>query len=407
MRLVVNKLILGDCYEKLKKLDTDSVDLIYLDPPFFTQQKQQLTKINTNKEFQKYEFEDSWSTLNEYLDFMKSRLVECRRILKDTGSIFLHCDRNASHHLRVLMDQIFGDSNFRSEIIWSYRRWSNAKKGLLNSHQNIYFYSKTDKFKFNTLYSNYSLTTNVDQILQNRKKDNNGITTYQTDEDGNVVNNFDKKGVPLSDVWEIPYLNPKAKERNGYPTQKPILLLEQIIKISSDEGDLVLDPFCGSGTTLAAAKLLNRNYIGIDISQDAINLCKERLDSKLIKTNSRLLEKGISTYNEKAATELVLLNSLNAVVVQRNSGIDGIIPNKESKKVIAIKIQKETESLEECIEKLNKACSLRKIQNKLLIRNMNSKYSSLFEKDIVTNNKDVKIVDSYLDIIKKEIDINF
>lgn len=403
----MNKLILGDCYEKLKKLDTDSVDLIYLDPPFFTQQKQQLTKINTNKEFQKYEFEDSWSTLNEYLDFMKSRLVECRRILKDTGSIFLHCDRNASHHLRVLMDQIFGDSNFRSEIIWSYRRWSNAKKGLLNSHQNIYFYSKTDKFKFNTLYSNYSLTTNVDQILQNRKKDNNGITTYQTDEDGNVVNNFDKKGVPLSDVWEIPYLNPKAKERNGYPTQKPILLLEQIIKISSDEGDLVLDPFCGSGTTLAAAKLLNRNYIGIDISQDAINLCKERLDSKLIKTNSRLLEKGISTYNEKAATELVLLNSLNAVVVQRNSGIDGIIPNKESKKVIAIKIQKETESLEECIEKLNKACSLRKIQNKLLIRNMNSKYSSLFEKDIVTNNKDVKIVDSYLDIIKKEIDINF
>ncbi|MEG2810864.1 MAG: site-specific DNA-methyltransferase, partial [Akkermansia sp.] len=173
-------------------------------------------------------------------------------------------------------------------MIWSYKRWSNSKKGLLNSHQNIYFYSKSNKFKFNTMYTQYSPTTNVDQILQNREKNNNGITVYKKDSFGNVINNYEKKGVPLSDVWEIPYLNHKARERNGYPTQKPILLLEQIIKISTDENDVILDPFCGSGTTLAAAKLLKREYIGIDFSNDAIELCKKRLEGKIIKTSSAL-----------------------------------------------------------------------------------------------------------------------
>jgi site-specific DNA-methyltransferase (adenine-specific) len=138
------------------------------------------------------------------------------------------------------MDKVFGRENFQSEIIWSYKRWSNAKKGLLNAHQVIFFYSKTKNFKFNTLYTDYSATTNLDQILQDRERDENGKSVYKKDENGNVVLGKEKKGVPLSDVWEIPYLNPKAKERTGYPTQKPVLLLNQILNIVTHEGDLVV-----------------------------------------------------------------------------------------------------------------------------------------------------------------------
>ena len=133
------------------------------------------------------------------------------------------------------------------------------------------------------MYTDYSETTNVDQILQDRVRDENGKSKYKTDGNGVVVMGQAKKGVPLSDVWEIPYLNPKAKERVGYPTQKPIILLEQIIKLVTDEGDLVLDPFAGSGTTLVAAKMLNRNYLGFDISKDAVELTNSRLE-ELVKT---------------------------------------------------------------------------------------------------------------------------
>lgn len=393
----MKELINGDCLIELKKINDETIDLIYLDPPFFTQQKQVLNKIH-NSECKHLEFEDSWDSLNDYLDYMKDRLLECKRVLKKTGSIFLHCDRNASHYLKVLMDKIFGENNFRSEIIWSYKRWSNSKKGLLNAHQNIYFYSKTKDYKFNTIYTDYSLTTNIDQILQNRVRDKNGITVYQKDSNGNVVSNLEKKGVPLSDVWEIPYLNPKAKERNGYPTQKPILLLEQIIKIASDEGDLVLDPFCGSGTTLAASSLLNRQYIGIDISTDAINLCKERLNGNIIKTHSQLLEKGISEYNNKSDEENVFLKMIGALPVQRNNGIDAIIPSTLNNDAIAIKFQKNNESLEEAIERINHACKIKGIKKKIIIKNPHNKNNLIGEEEENYNANDIKIFDSLKDI---------
>lgn len=394
----MDKLIKGDCLLELKKIDSESVDLIYLDPPFYTQKKQVLTK-KKNESVKTYEFEDSWNNIDEYLNYLKERLIECKRVLKQTGNIFLHCDRNACHYLKVVMDDVFGINNFRSEIIWSYKRWSNSKKGLLNSHQNIYFYSKSSSYKFNTLYTSYSLTTNLDQILQNRIKDSDGITIYQTDNDGNIVNNYDKKGVPLSDVWEIPYLNPKAKERNGYPTQKPILLLEQIIKVGSDEGDIVLDPFCGSGTTLAAAKLLKRNYIGIDASDDAINLCKERLFGNIVKTDSKLLEDGIEKYNQKTDDEQRIINLFEALPVQRNSGIDAIIPSNNKDEAIALKFQKEDESIEECITKIKKSCKIKGIKNMIIIKNKIQRVASLFENEALQENKEVIIIPSYKDLL--------
>lgn len=343
-------LINDDCLSAFSKIETASIDMIYLDPPFFTQKKQSLK----NSQGKEYEFSDIWGSRNEYIFFMRERLLEIRRILKESGTVFLHCDSTASHYLRVLLDEIFGEDNFRSEIIWSYKRWSNSKKGLLAGHQTIFFYSKTSKYKFNTIYCNYSPTTNLDQILQERVRNEDGKASYKRDMSGNIVIGKEKRGVPLSDVWEIPFLNPKAKERTGYPTQKPIELLERIIKISTDEGDIVLDPFCGSGTTLVAAKLLGRKYLGIDINPSAIDLCKNRLDAPT-KTESTLLKIGSQAYLTKSEKELAVLQQFDCDIVQRNRGIDAILKKYYLGAPVAIKIQKSNETVTQAISLLAEA----------------------------------------------------
>ena len=360
----INKVICDDCVNGLTRIEDNKVDLIYLDPPFFTQDVQRLYSKETKTELT---FSDKWNSMEEYLLFMEERLTECKRTLKDTGSIFVHCDRNASHYLKVLLDKIFGMKNFQSEIIWTYKRWSNSKMGLLNNHQVILFYSKTDRFKFNRIYTEYSETTNIDQILQERVRDKEGKAKYKTDENGNVVIGKSKKGVPLSDVWEIPYLNPKAKERVGYPTQKPVILLEQIIKLVTDEGDIVVDPFAGSGTTLVAAKILNRKYLGMDISSDAVLIAEKRLET-LIKTDSFLLKKGKAAYQNLSENQLAILKSINAMPVQRNSGMDGILSEYLDGKPVSVKIQKEEETLDEAINKLIKSSRTKKCEYMILIR---------------------------------------
>ncbi len=364
-------LLLGDCLEKLKEIDDNSVDLIYLDPPFFTQKIQYLKTKDREK---KYSFDDTWDSIDNYVKYIEDRLIECKRVLKKTGSIFLHCDKSASHYLRITLDKVFGYNNFQSEIIWTYKRWSNSKKGLLNNHQNIYFYSKTSDFKFNKIYTDYSVTTNVDQILQDRIRDKDGKSRYKKNTKGEVVLGEPKKGVPLSDVWAIPFLNPKAKERVGYPTQKPLLLLEQIIKISTEEGDVVLDPFVGSGTTIVAAKLLNRKYIGIDISKEAIQLTQSRLDNP-IRTESLLLKKGKEKYKNLSDEEMKILYNIDAVPVQRNNGIDGFLKTHFKGKPVSIKVQKRDESLIEARKKLIKASKAKKCSLMILIRTHSSQMS--------------------------------
>ncbi len=366
-------LIHGDCKTELQKIEQNSVDLIYLDPPFFTQKTQTLK----NKENKKYSFEDSWDNIITYKNYIQERLEECKKVLKNTGSIFLHCDRSASHYLRIALDEVFGTENFQSEIIWSYKRWSNAKKGLLNAHQVIFFYSKTADFKFNPVYTDYSPTTNLDQIFQKRMKDENGKTVYKTSENGSAELMEEKKGVPLSDVWEIPYLNPKAKERVGYPTQKPILLLERIIKLVTDEGDMVLDPFCGSGTTLVASQILKRKYIGLDQSEEAIELAKQRLKNP-IKTESNLLRNGKESYINQDPKITEILNRLHVIPVQRNKGIDGFLRTTTSFKPIPVRIQKENETLEIAIKSLLQACEKNGYQQKILIKTNNLKTTQLF-----------------------------
>lgn len=359
----VNSIINNDCLEGFQELTSKSVDLIYLDPPFYTQKKQKLSsKIN-----KRYEFDDNWKSIIEYQKYIENRLKECKRVLKDTGSIFLHCDRNASHYLRIALDNVFNEQNFQSEIIWTYKRWSNAKKGLLNSHQIIFFYSKTKNFKFKPVYEDYSETTNIDQIFQKRVRGINGKSEYDKSTNGKVKLQGKKKGVPLGDVWEIPYLNPKAKERVGYPTQKPILLLERIIQLVTDKDDLVVDPFCGSGTTLVAAKLLNRNYIGMDISSEAIELTNARLENP-IKTESLLMKNGRTSYINKNEYVESFLTKFSATRVQRNTGIDGFLKIRDNTLPIPIKIQNEKETLSEAITKLVSATKKNGFQKMILIQ---------------------------------------
>lgn len=352
-------LYVGDCLEVMKKLESNSVDLIYLDPPFFTQDIQVSKNRKTGETFM---FNDKWENMDEYLNYLKERLKEANRVLRDTGSIFVHCDNKASHYLKVIMDEVYGYNNFQSEIIWYYKRWSNAKKGLLNNYQNILFYSKTENFKFNKLYNNYSESTNIDQMFQQREKDSQGRSVYKKDNNGNEIMSKPKKGVPMNDVWEIPFLNPTAKERVGYPTQKPIELIDRIINLVTDQGDVVLDPFVGSGTTVVSAKLLNRNYIGIDKSKEAINLTKKRLDNP-IKTESNLVNGKIKT--DLTNKEIELIENLGALPVKRNKGIDGVLKEYYLDQPIFFKIQKNEETFLEAKNKLLKA--RRGIKSNLLI----------------------------------------
>jgi len=395
----------GDCKIKLKEIESNSIDLIYLDPPFFTQKKQ-LQKTRDN--LKEYSFNDSWENIESYKNYIEERLFECSRILKKTGSIFLHCDRNASHYLRIALDNVFGSCNFQSEIIWTYRRWSNAKKGLLNSHQVIYFYSKTDDFKFNHIFEDYSPTTNIDQIFQKRARDENGKTKYKTDVNGEHELIKEKKGVPLSDVWDIPYLNPKANERVGYPTQKPILLLEKIIQLVTNEGDTVLDPFCGSGTTLVAAKLLNRKSIGIDLSRDAIQLTKERLENP-IRTDSNLLKNGKESYLNQAPEVLQILKVINATPVQRNKGIDGFLKIGNSAKPIPVKVQRFNETIEKAKQLLLQASSKNGFKKRVLVKTNSLRDNSLFDFEQTISSEGVFIIESINEFIsnREKIITNF
>ena len=342
------KTLIGDCLSVLDTLPEGRFALIYLDPPFFTQKEHALTTRDGSAAFS---FRDLWASREEYARFLYERLLKLHRVLAPTGSLFFHCDSNAVHIVRLVLDQVFGATQFQSEIIWTYKRWSNASKGLLPAHQTILFYSKGADFKFNTLLTDYSASTNIDQITQRRVRDDRNKAVYARDEQGNVVSNGAKRGVPLGDVWDIPYLNPKAKERVGYPTQKPVLLLEQIINLCTDKDDWVLDSFCGSGTTLVAAKLLERNAVGIDISPEAIALTTQRLEQPF-KTESSLLKKGREEYARKDTDALIYLQGLEYHVVQRNHGMDAILKQEIAGKPVFIRIQRLGEKLHEAVAAL-------------------------------------------------------
>ena len=298
----VNRLILGDNLEILKTIDSNTIDLIYLDPPFFSNRNYEVIWGDVGEI---RSFQDRWSGgIDHYIGWLKERVVQMHRILKPTGSIFLHCDWHANAYIRVeILDRIFGYENFNSEIIWERTFSSGSSKTISRKFpantDTIWFYCKTKKFIYNQLSKPYEDATvkrydKIDEDGRIYKWEN--LKTFSQKrldvliEKGEAKFNpnskypvykryFDEtKGTPVTNLWnDIEFIGTKSPERIGYPTQKPENLLERIIKCASNEGDLVLDPFVGGGTTIAVADKLNRKWIGIDQSVQAVKVTELRL----------------------------------------------------------------------------------------------------------------------------------
>lgn len=249
----INKLFNIDNLELMKQLPTNSIDLIYCDILY-----------NTGKKFNDYS--DNLGTPQQAVEWYQPRIQEMHRLLKDTGSIYIQCDWHLNSYIRILMDEIFGYGNFLNEIIWSYTTGGAGTKYFSRKHDNIYFYSKTSKYKYN----NNKIKSYVD-----KSKGYNPYTQQYIDDKGKIYVLVNPR-----DVWDIPYLNMHDKtNRVGYDTQKPKALLERIIKASSNEGDLVADFFMGSGTTCVVAKELGRKYIGCDIGEKAYSIATNRINT--------------------------------------------------------------------------------------------------------------------------------
>ena len=237
------------------------VDLIYADPPFCT-----------GKDWGEYD--DRWASDDTYIAFMRERLIEMKRLLKPTGSIYLHCDPTMSHYLKVLMDAVFGRAQFRNEIVWSYNSRTMTTKWFAKKHDVILFYARAHQ-DMRFYPDAVRIPYRPESIVQYNQTDAKG-RRYKA-QSGGKRTYLNETGQPCPDVWDIQLLGSRDKERTGYPTQKPIALLNRIIAASSNPGDVVLDPFCGSGTACVAAARAGRRWIGIDASPDAIRIAEERL----------------------------------------------------------------------------------------------------------------------------------
>ncbi|MFH0941419.1 MAG: site-specific DNA-methyltransferase [Chloroflexota bacterium] len=282
----------GDCLFVLKHdIDPNSVDLIYLDPPFFTGKVQ---KGEWRPEAMEVSYEDSkrfWAEKADvmrekapewlrhialrrpdfasYLYYMMERLQACHHVLNPKGSIYLHSDWRASHYLKMIMDEIFGDSNFINEILWCYPNAGKSKRTFARKHDTIFWYSKSEKYIFNEkdIHIPYELIS-PKSVTPFNLIDKDGRIYRERIANGKTYTYYYDEGKIPNDWWiDIQPLTGRhgRDERVGYPTQKPEALLERIIKASSNEGATVLDPFCGCGTTVIVASKLNRQWIGIDI----------------------------------------------------------------------------------------------------------------------------------------------
>lgn len=259
-------LTLSDNLQFLSGLEAESVDLIYLDPPFYSQRDY-------------IDFEDKWESIDDYLKFLGARVFECHRVLKPTGSIYLHCDDSANADIKIhVLNTIFGRSNFRNEIVWHYSGGSSSRVYFPKKHDTIYFYTKTNEYIFNPQHQPYS-----DQsIARFNRKDHEGRMYKAHIKDGKEIRSYmNEEGRVMPDVWNINIIVKSHNESMDYSTQKPLALIERIIRASSNEGDVVLDPFLGAGTTAVACKKLGRKFIGCDINPRSIEITNERLSMTL------------------------------------------------------------------------------------------------------------------------------
>lgn len=269
----LNQIYQGDNIHFMKDMNNESIDLIYIDPPFGTQSLWS-SKAWKGQKVQEMAFYDSWGGgINGYIEFMTERLRHMHRLLKPTGSLFVHLDWRASHYIKIELDKIFGvtnptssKTNFINEIIWCYKSGGASKKSFSKKHDTILFYSKD--------YKKHKLFLEKEKSYRNESGAPIGKQKYLFDEKGKYTLVYPK------DWWEIPMLAVNAKERVGWPTQKPRSLLEKIIKQTTKEGDIVVDFFCGCGTAIDAAETLNRRWIGFDASKAACEAMITRMEDR-------------------------------------------------------------------------------------------------------------------------------
>jgi site-specific DNA-methyltransferase (adenine-specific) len=265
---MAGRLVLADNLTFLATLPDSSVDLVYADPPFGTQRTRRLASLTRAPTF-----EDVWDGgVRGYVEWMRPRLQELHRVLRSTGSLFLHADWRASHRLRVELDELFGVECFRNEIVWHYGLGGRAPaNAFARKHDTILFYARSAAARFNP--------TRGDVTPAMAAK-----YAHQDEEGRRFMRSYGRRyylkgGKRHDSVWQIPAIAPGARERLGYPTQKPEALLERIVEAASDPGDLVLDPFLGSGTTAVVALRLGREFVGCDRSADAIALTRARVEA--------------------------------------------------------------------------------------------------------------------------------
>ncbi len=288
-----NTLYTKDNLYILNGMNSESVDLIYLDPPF---NSKRTYSAPIGSKAMGAEFKDIWTwsdvdaeclnaldnhpalveyiysigrvhgkAMMSYITYMTQRIIELHRILKQTGGLYLHIDPTASHYLKIVLDEVFGKNGFRNEIIWHYYNGtSNVRSAYVRKHDVILFYAKDAS----------QLMFDEDAAREPYAEDSNFVKNPDSYQDKYKPNPLGKR---MHDVWRIPTINNMAKERTGYPTQKPLALLKRIISASSKEGDVVFDPFCGCATTCVAAQQLQRKWIGIDIEAQAAELLVQRL----------------------------------------------------------------------------------------------------------------------------------
>ena len=266
----MNRLIQGDNLEVLERLGAScaaKVTLAYLDPPFLT------GRVHYTSDG-RVAFDDRWSSRALFLASLRSCIAAVRVLLAPHGSMVLHLDPNTSHYAKVVCDEVFGERCFASEIVWRYRRWPSKTPNFQRVHDVLLRYRKDPKAapRWNQPYEPLAASTLATWGTSRQQK-----TTGAKGQRVSKTTVEPSQGAPMGDVWEVGVLAPVATERTGYPTQKPEALLERLIGALSDPGDVVLDPYAGSGTSLVVAARMGRAFIGIDASDVAIEVARDRL----------------------------------------------------------------------------------------------------------------------------------
>lgn len=303
----INKIFWGDNLQVMSHLMKDyrgKIDLVYIDPPFDSKAdyKKKIAIKGVGKtendpsSFEEKQYGDIW-TNDEYLQFMYERLIIIRDLLSDTGALYLHCDYHKSHQLKLILDELFGQNNFRNEIIWSYSTLGRPNDRFAQKHDSIFVYGKTVNTYFNVEGAKIPYT---EEYIKSHfhDVDENGKQCRKRFDAGKWRTYYPDAGMIPNDVWDIPYENSMSKNRLDYPTQKPEALLERIIKSTTKEGDIVFDCFMGSGTTQAVSMKLGRRFIGADINLGSIQTTTKRLISvsREIDENTEI-STGFEVYN--------------------------------------------------------------------------------------------------------------